>query len=32
MAKHYNTNVRSRYFQIGDLVLRKVIMATRDPS
>ena len=32
MAKHYNTKVKSRHFQIGDLVLRKVTMATRDPS
>ena len=31
MAKHYNTKVRLRYFQVGDLVLRKVTTATRDP-
>ena len=24
MAKHYNSNVRHRDFQVGDLVLRKV--------
>ena len=30
MEKHYNT--KPRYFQVGDLVLRKVTMATRDPS
>ena len=32
MAKHYNSNVRHRDFQVGDLVLRKVMSATRDPS
>ena len=32
MSKHYNTKVRHRDFQIGDLVLRKVIDAARDPS
>ena len=32
MSKHYNSNVRHRDFQIGDLVLRKVIGATKDPS
>ena len=32
MAKHYNSNVRHRDFQVGDLVLRKVIGATKDPS
>jgi len=32
MARHYNTKVKSRHFQIGDLVLRKVTIATRDPS
>ena len=31
MSKHYNTKVRHRDFQIGDLVLRKV-MAAKDPS
>ena len=31
VAKHYNSNVRHRDFQVGDLVLRKVIGATRDP-
>jgi len=31
MAKHYNTKVRLRYFQVGDLVLRKITTATRDP-
>ena len=32
MAKHYNSNVIHRDFQVGDLVLRKVMGATRDPS
>ena len=32
MAKHYNFNVRHRDFQVGDLVLGKVMGATRDPS
>ena len=32
MAKHYNSIVKYRDFQVGDLVLRKVTGATRDPS
>ena len=32
IAKHYNSNVRHRDFQVGDLVLRKVMSVTRDPS
>ena len=32
MVKHYNSNVRYRDFQVGDLVLQKVMGATRDPS
>ena len=32
MAKHYNSRVRHRDFQVGDLILRKVIGTTRDPS
>ena len=32
MAKHYNSRVRHRDFQVRDLVLRKVTGATRDPS
>ena len=32
MAKHYNSNVRHRDFQVGDLVLWKVMGATRDLS
>ena len=32
MSKHYNSKVRRRDFQIGDLVLRKVVGAAKDPS
>ena len=32
ITKHYNSNVRHRDFQVGDLVLQKVMGATRDPS
>ena len=32
MAKHYNTKVKPRHFQVGDLVLRKVTTAIRDPT
>ena len=32
MEKYYNSNVRHRDFQVGDLVLWKVMAATRDPS
>ena len=32
MAKYYNSQVRHRDFQVGDLVLRKVMGATRDPT
>ena len=31
MSKHYNAKVRHRDFQIGDLVLRKVMGAAKDP-
>ena len=31
MAKHYNYRVRHRDFKVGDLVLRKVMGAARDP-
>ena len=31
MVKHYNSNVRYRDFQVGDLVLQKVMDATKDP-
>ena len=32
MAKHYNSSVRHRDFQVGNLVIRKVMCATKDPS
>ena len=32
MAKHYNSNVRHRDFKVGDLVLRRVMGAAKDPS
>lgn len=32
MAKHYNTKVRPRLFSIKDLVLRKVMTATKDAT
>ena len=32
MAKHYNTNVKHKDFQVGDLVLQKVMGAAKDPS
>ena len=32
MTKHYNSRVRHRDFQVGDLILRKVMGATRDPT
>ena len=32
MAKHYNSRVRHRDFQVKDLVIRKVTGTTRDPS
>lgn len=32
MAKHYNTHVKSRYFNVGDLVLKKVTITTKDPT
>ena len=32
MAKYYNSNVSYRDFQVGDLVLRKVMGAAKDPS
>ena len=32
MAKNYNSQVRHRDFQVGDLVLRKVIGTVRDPT
>uniref|UniRef100_A0A2N9ERC7 RNA-directed DNA polymerase n=1 Tax=Fagus sylvatica TaxID=28930 RepID=A0A2N9ERC7_FAGSY len=32
MARHYNSKVKPRQLSIGDLVLRKVTLATRNPS
>ena len=32
MAKHYNTNFKHKDFQVGDLVLRKVMGTAKDPS
>ena len=32
MAKHYNSQVQYRDFQVEDLVLRKVMDAARDPT
>ena len=32
MAKNYNSKVRHKDFNVGDLVLRKVTSTTRDPS
>ena len=32
MAKHYNSRVKHRDFQVGDLILRKVTGTTRNPS
>ena len=32
MVKHYNSQVQHRDFKVGDLVLRKVMGAARDPT
>ena len=32
MAKHYKSKVRHKDFQVGDLVLRKVMGATKDTT
>ena len=32
MAKHYNSRVLHKDFKVGDLVLKKVMDATRDPT
>ena len=32
MACHYNAKVKPRQFFIGDIVLRKVTLATKDPT
>ena len=31
VAKHYNAKVKPQHFSIGDLILKKVITATKDP-
>lgn len=31
MANHYNNKIKPWYFKVGDLVLRKVTIATKDP-
>ena len=32
MAKHYNSRIRHKDFKVGNLVLRKVMSAARDPT
>ena len=32
MVKHYNSRVRRKDFKVGDLILRKVMGATKDPT
>ena len=32
MARHYNSRIRHRDFKVRDLILRKVMGATRDPT
>ena len=32
MVKHYNSKVRHRDFQVGDLILRKMTGSTKDTS
>ena len=32
MVKHFNDKVKPQHFSIGDLVLRKVTMVTKDPT
>ena len=32
MAKHYNSRVKHRDFQVGDLALRKIMGASKDPT
>ena len=32
MAKHYNSRVQHRDFKVGDLILRKVMSTTRNPT
>jgi hypothetical protein len=32
MVRHHNAKVKARQFEVGDLVLRKVTLATKDPT
>jgi hypothetical protein len=32
MARHYNSKVKPRQLSVGDLVLRRVTLATKNPS
>ena len=32
MAKYYNSRIKHRDFKVGDLILRKVMGAARDPA
>ena len=32
MARYYDRQVKHREFKVGDLVLRKVTLATKDPT
>ena len=32
MVKHYNSKVRHRDFQVGDLILRKIMGAAKNPT
>jgi len=32
MAKHYNSKVKHKDVQVGDLVLRKIMGAAKDPT
>ncbi len=32
MAQYYNAGVKIRHFNIGDLILRKVTLTTKDPA
>ena len=32
MAKYYNSRIKHRDFKVGDLILRKVMGAVRDPA
>ncbi len=32
MVRYYNTKVKLRQFSIGDFILRKITLATKDPT